>query len=581
MKKNAIIYCRVSTSKQSKNGESLQVQETECREFCKRNDYQVIWSFSEQFTGTKDQRPKIQEALEFVKNSELKIDYIIVLKIDRVSRWGIEIHNSFKKQFSDLWVTLKDVHGMIWENENVVKVEWIDTDKYSWAKNNTKGITENITVMMSETERNTILQRMLWQAIKNNKRWYKVRNSDYWFRLKKIWTPYWRKTIQEENIEESIYIKKMFELKARWDLSDKEIVKEINLMGFKSRTRDKWNDDKTEVIGIMGWKKLSPEQMQRYIKKPTYAWVICEQWTWNKPIKAPYDGLVSIDLWNKANRWKYKISMVDNETIEIDYYKWDTKLEEAPIIQKPKNYNPDYMFWKVLQCPECGWHMTAEKSRSKSWKHHHYYSCRWKKWAKHKNYYLRRDEANSEIINTFSKVTFDKEALKLIDVISTNIYNDRKDEHIEKSHLISKNITALKTKQSTITSNISNLLQYPDLLEAQNQELQEIKADIKKLEKEQKEKWERFWLERFKNASNKILEHLDKLVLQKENPEVIQLAFDIVFGGKVEYESILSRTPIIHDLLALQSKKEFQDNWNSHLNRKWWVIRGSNPGPSP
>lgn len=97
MKKNAIIYCRVSTSKQSKNGESLQVQETECREFCKRNDYQVIWSFSEQFTGTKDQRPKIQEALEFVKNSELKIDYIIVLKIDRVSRWWIEIHNSFKK----------------------------------------------------------------------------------------------------------------------------------------------------------------------------------------------------------------------------------------------------------------------------------------------------------------------------------------------------------------------------------------------------------------------------------------------------------------------------------------------------
>jgi len=50
MKKNAIIYCRVSTSKQSKNGESLQVQEQECRDFCKRNDYQVMSVFSEQFT---------------------------------------------------------------------------------------------------------------------------------------------------------------------------------------------------------------------------------------------------------------------------------------------------------------------------------------------------------------------------------------------------------------------------------------------------------------------------------------------------------------------------------------------------
>ena len=35
MKKNVIIYCRVSTDKQSKMGESLEVQEQQCREYCK------------------------------------------------------------------------------------------------------------------------------------------------------------------------------------------------------------------------------------------------------------------------------------------------------------------------------------------------------------------------------------------------------------------------------------------------------------------------------------------------------------------------------------------------------------------
>lgn len=292
MNKNVIIYCRVSTDKQSKTWESLSVQEQECRDFCKRNNYQVMSVFSEQFTWTKDKRPKIQEALEFIKNSELKISYIIVLKIDRISRWWITIHDSFKKQFKDLWVILKDVYWIIWEDKNVVNIEWVNTDKYNWAKSNTNQIAENMTVMMSENERNTILQRMLWQAIKNNKRGYKVRNSDYGFRNVKIMTPLWKKTIQVEKPEESIFVKKMFELKARWDLSDLEIVDEINLMWFKSRKRDKWNSEKTEIIWVIWWIKLSTKQLQQIIKAPVYAWVILEEWTWNKPIKAPYDWLV-------------------------------------------------------------------------------------------------------------------------------------------------------------------------------------------------------------------------------------------------------------------------------------------------
>lgn len=165
--------------------------------------------------------------------------------------------------------------------------------------------------------------------------------------------------------------------------------------------------------------------------------------------------------------------------------------------------------------------------------------------------------------------------------MTDSVYNDRKDENIEKNNNIQSTIKELEVKRKGITSNINNLLPYPDLLKAQNDELQEIKKEIENLKSKKKEKWERLWLERFKNASNKILTHLDKLVLQKENPEVIQIAFDIIYGGKIEYENILSHTPITQELSALQSKKELQLNWNSSLNRKWWGIRGSNPGPSP
>jgi hypothetical protein len=421
--------------------------------------------------------------------------------------------------------------------------------------------------------------------MRNNMKWYKVRNSDFWFKLKKVATPYWVKKIQIDYQEESIFIKKMFELKSRWDLNDKEITEELNLMWFKSRIRDKWNNEKTEVTWSIWWKKLNSEQLQRYIKSPVYAWIICEVWTWNKPIKAPYNWLISIELWNKANIWKYKINIIDEENIEIEHYKWETKLQEAPIIQKPKNYNPDYMFWKVLKCPQCEWHLTAEKSKSKSWKYHHYYSCRWKKGIKHKNYSLRRDDINNEIVKVFSSIKFDNEIIELFNFISEKVYESRKNEGIEKNNYILNNIKELKEKEQFILSGVSKLINYPDLLEDQNNKLQEIKAEINKLKRKQKEKWEQLWLARFKQCSHKILTHLDLLVQQRENPEIIQLAFDIVYNWKIEYENLKSHTPLSNFLLALNSNKKAGQECNLNqpyaLNRKWWVIRGSNPGPCP
>lgn len=570
MTKNVILYPRVSWSKQSKYGESLEHQEEECRTYCKRNDYQVLAVFKEQFTWTKDIRPKLQEALEFIKNSELKIDHIIVYKVDRVSRWGIVIHESFKEQFKALWVTLKDTFWVISEEKNALDIKWIDTNEYNWAKDTTTKLTENVTVMMSENERNTILQRMLWQSMRNAIRGYKHWNADYWFKNDKFVTSFWRKTIQVDNPDESIFIKKMYELKQRWNLSDQEITDEINVMGYKSRVKKKWNSNKTEVIGYIWWISLDPEQFRNYIKNPIYAWIVYWKWTGKKAIKAPYDWLVSIKLWNEANRWKYKIIKHKDETFGIEYFDWENKIE-VPIIKRPKNYNPEYPFWKVLLCPECGWHLTAERSLSKSGKYHHYYSCRGKKGVKHKNYSLKRDITNSEIVDRFTKLKFNNQSIKLFNQISTEVYKERKVEDFEKGKLILTQIKNLEIEKKSIVGNIQNIIQYPDLIEAQNIKLQKIKEKIEILHKEKIEVWESLWLEQFKKYSKKILTHLDKLVLQRDDPVLIELIFDIILEWKVEYEKLKSHTPILQEFLALNTKKEFHKNWNSSLNPKWWV----------
>ena len=145
-------------------------------------------------------------------------------------------------------------------------------------------------------------------------------------------------------------------------------------------------------------------------------------------------------------------------------------------------------------------------------KYHHYYSYRWKKGIKHKNYSLRRDE----VVSIFHSIKFNNEILELFIFISGKVYKNIQHEDIQKDNYLSDSIEELKTKKTNITSNIGNLLAYPDLLKAQNTELLAIKSKIKKLQFKQREKWEMLWLEKFKKSSQKILTQLDKLVLQRE-----------------------------------------------------------------
>jgi hypothetical protein len=84
----------------------------------------------------------------------------------------------------------------------------------------------------------------------------------------------------------------MFDLKAQGLLTDDQIVEEINALGYKSRNRSI---------------KLTVKQMQVCLKKPIYAGIIQTAWTGHTPIRAQYDGLVSVETWNRANRGKLKI----------------------------------------------------------------------------------------------------------------------------------------------------------------------------------------------------------------------------------------------------------------------------------
>ena len=69
-------YARVSTKSQARDGHSLEAQETVLKE----NGAKIV--FSDAYTGTKNERPELDDLLELLQAG----DTLIVTKLDRIAR---------------------------------------------------------------------------------------------------------------------------------------------------------------------------------------------------------------------------------------------------------------------------------------------------------------------------------------------------------------------------------------------------------------------------------------------------------------------------------------------------------------
>ena len=80
----AVVYCRVSTDDQDKEGTSLQTQLQACLKYCQEKGYQVARKFTETYSGLTLDRPKLAELRSLVRNNDL--DIIVIHCLDRLSR---------------------------------------------------------------------------------------------------------------------------------------------------------------------------------------------------------------------------------------------------------------------------------------------------------------------------------------------------------------------------------------------------------------------------------------------------------------------------------------------------------------
>jgi DNA invertase Pin-like site-specific DNA recombinase len=285
----AIIYTRVSTDKQKNEWESPEMQEEACRKYCYHNNIQVMGVYHEAYTWKSSDRPILKEAILNAKMN--KVDFFIIFDIDRFSReWVVEYKN-LKHEIENAWIKLRDSKNIIWDTTFAVSNNVVDMTKYAWNKVSASEYAEAILAMVAKEEWNKILQRTITREINLEQEWYHVRPANYWFINKKIETAKWKRPIQVKHPTEGDWMIEMFELRANSLLSDNEIVEQVNR---------KWCVRKN-------WKLMNTKYMQTLICNPIYAWINCGKWTWYEAIKTKYYWLVSIDIWNRANKCKVEI----------------------------------------------------------------------------------------------------------------------------------------------------------------------------------------------------------------------------------------------------------------------------------
>jgi site-specific DNA recombinase len=92
-KPKAVIYCRVSSQKQVKEGDGLGSQETRCREYARHKGYEVVQAFRDEgVSGGIIDRPSMKAMLAFLKKQNRKEPHFVIIDdISRLAR-GLEAH---------------------------------------------------------------------------------------------------------------------------------------------------------------------------------------------------------------------------------------------------------------------------------------------------------------------------------------------------------------------------------------------------------------------------------------------------------------------------------------------------------
>ena len=146
------VYVRVSTDDQRDNGYSIDSQLRMIKEYCEKNEYDIVDVYNDAGHSGKDlMRPEMQRLLKDIKSK--KIDKLVAIKVDRLTR----------NNYDGFWL-------LNYCGEHDVKIELI-LEPYDVSTANGEMIF-GMNLVFGQRERKDITKcgnRSIWRRVRQNK----------------------------------------------------------------------------------------------------------------------------------------------------------------------------------------------------------------------------------------------------------------------------------------------------------------------------------------------------------------------------------------------------------------------------
>ena len=535
--KNAVAAIRVSTTKQGTEGDSPEAQKEQIERFAETKGITIKKFFVFMESASKEQQP-MQEAVDYCKNATNGVDLFIIKSIDRFTRGGSLSYDMLKSQLETSKVQLVDIYGVI-SSQQVNTLDHLGFE-YKWSVYSPSKKSEILEAERSKDELRDIMSRMIGAEIRYTQNGYWMRQPPYGYYSEKVDTNQGKRTILRPREEEATFIRQMFELRAEGLLNDAEIVDKLNDNGYQTRVsyiRNK--DDLSKILSKKGGKRLTVKSMQRIIQNTIYAGINVEKWTGYAPIKCTFDGLITTDLFNRANRGKKYIAF--NET--DGEYEIQRQAPKKHLVEKVMN-NPDFPYKKFVLCPECKGSLLGSASRGKTGKYYPAYHC------SNKGHYFRvpKDQMDEKITQFIHRIKVNDQQVELLLTTIREEFERRQSLSGDNRKAIEKQIQALKSQAEAAMGKIM-LLSNPTAIAYLENEIEQIQQKITKLEKEQTQMKTKkpINIDRILARVRYFMENLDLLLLKQADPHRKAQLFGVLFNTLPTYDDLdygTQKTPL-------------------------------------
>ncbi len=311
MKKNAILYIRVSTDEQAEKGYSLLDQRDKLIRFCQKNNVEIAAIYQEDFSAKTFERPEWRKVLDFAKKSKGQVNHLYIVDWSRFSR-----------NVADAFMMIEVLKRM------TIEVQAIDQPLDFAVPESLIMLSIYLSTPQVENMRRSMRVKSGMQRAKLDGRVMGTAPRGY-------------KNVRNERGIASIVpsidaqlVKEAFITLANGTSNQQEIRRSLNQKGID----------------------IGKSQFNYLIRNPIYCGLvsIIEEGGAKRLIKAQHEGLISHELFDNVQQ------MLDGK--RINPLKYNTIVEELPLRG-------------FLRCPRCGKNMTGSASRGKLGGRFFYYHC--------------------------------------------------------------------------------------------------------------------------------------------------------------------------------------------------------------